>query len=1309
MPRHTVRRLFLRLTLLLITVLTPQAARAQGAAEPLAPALLAPGHGEVTTGITHPPLGIPLLRWAAVDQAALYHVQLTPAQVDGACDFTAPTLEADTTATSFAVADPAAKPLLALRDGVWCWRVRAAGGSVFRPVWGPYSAAVTFVKDWGSGGALRPTLLLPAPGAEPPTQRASFQPGDFSWTAVPGAATYWLEIAAAADFAPESAVYAATTLGTAHTPAVRLPNGTYFWRVTPFDSGGNPGAASAPGRFALQWNVPPTLLAPDDGLVTPFTPRFEWTAVEGASEYVLEISTASNFTPAATTAYRTRNSSYTPTAALDNHRTYFWRVHATATATVLGEDGTRALLSPHSAARTLHLAWDFTPQLLTPGPNTDGMGAPYFAWTPVPGAARYRIQIDSTDQFLPPFLADAVTGAPAWTQPTVPLPPAPFWWRVTAYDAQGNSTPASAQRAYHPATAVGPNLIYPQPYDAPDAANLPVHAGRTLAWPVFVWNTAHVAGNDGIRLPVDTYRLTVDEQADFAAPNIVIETAGLGAAPTPADIQQPLENGRDYFWRVQAFSGGAQVGGHQTWSFRYDSTVPELPFATAATPIHPPDGFEAVGDPPMLGWLPVTGAARYRVQLAAKGDFAAVLDEAVTEVVNYAPWQGRTERMPSGAYWWRVRPENAGGAPFSEWSTPRRFLLATDLLTGNTFDFAPPGASLLALPAAGEPPGYVPAMTLISPDQPGSAGDLELGALHMMVDRTYNQSLNWVIAFGASPSIAGQVRYVIYADIDHVPGSGATFDPVSLLPITGDPLYRPEYAIHVTRAGNAVDVASVLVSEWNAAAQGWNAPRSLASMAGGARFDAATATVQLLIPYAALGGTRAGFSGTLAVTLFSTADGAPVEVVPAQGFEQPALVSDMITPLYPFDTGSAPMRAHTGAPALRWRTPIFDSVDGYEVEVARDAAFTDIFENGKSAEENIDPYFELLPDGFQPQASYAQGTYYWRVRLCHERYIRHEPDKFDCGPWSPPVRFSVGGLRPQGLTPPDGVTVLTTPAFTWARVEGAAGYLLQVGERANLDDPANVLIERSTDATSFTPTDTRSPLAPGDEYFWRVAVRHSDGSAGEWSDVLRFIAGSAAPQPTAPLTGTVVGPQPTFTWAAVLTPTVDPRLAAPRYKLTVDNDSEFGSPAFSVETQSTSYTPPVGRGLKGGDWYWRVALLDAGRCAGPTGPAHKFTLLYPLPALLEPERGPGPGEPPLLRWAAVEGAAYYRVEYADNDDFSNKSVIYTAGMHYAPTRNLKPGAYSWRVQMVDADGNPGPFALGRFVVGHVTYLPAIMR
>ena len=439
------------------------------------------------------------------------------------------------------------------------------------------------------------------------------------------------------------------------------------------------------------------------------------------------------------------------------------------------------------------------------------------------------------------------------------------------------------------------------------------------------------------------------------------------------------------------------------------------------------------------------------------------------------------------------------------------------------------------------------------------------------------------------------LRYGLYFDIDHVKGSGATSDPLGK-PVAVDPLYLPEYVLYVHRgSGGVVSPADSLFYRWNGA--GWDPPQALASIGGDIWLDAATNAVQVLVPYTAIGSEDPKAAGSLALTVFSTDTGTADGIrdsVPVQGatVDHPAFVSDMLMPLYPFDTPLTDPIIFYDMPAARWRMPYFDSVDGYQVQVARDGRFTQIVETWESYESNTWPYYALIPAAFQSKNAYEDNaSYYWRVRIRHERYTS-DSSLYDYGPWSPAMRFRLDSRRVDNTLPPNGSTAAMTPTFTWDRVEGASGYKVQLDNDSNFSSP---LFNGNIDGTSFTPTNA----LPDGTYYWRVAMRRSSTVIGHWTATMSFVKQSVSPAALSPAYDDKTAQQPTFTWAAVLTPTVEPRLAAPRYRLQIASDPNFSSPQ-TYDTTATSYTPLKGQSLADGTWYWRVAILDANGSPGPT-------------------------------------------------------------------------------------------------------------
>lgn len=1311
-------------------------------APPPPPVLVAPANGALTTGTTHGPLGMPTFRWQLPNFATISHIQ-----VSNSPGFSTILVDTDTYATTYT-------PTGVWLDGDYYWRVKAGVTVQYNTLWGPYSEPISFKKKWEDGPTTRPTLLLPADQAT----RRSYSEGDFSWSAVPGAAGYTLEISRNAQFS--DVVYRADSGKPQHTPNERLAGGMYYWRVTPFAyySGVSQRVAGAPSdvhSFRIDWSAPPQLLSPPANYATAFVPRFQWQAVEGAKTYELQVSSDAGFggstcTPPTCNSYATSSTDYSPTNSQANDTDYYWRVRA------LDAKGNP---TNWSDVRLFRMQWDFVPKLLTPLNNEFQLSYPFFSWEPVPGAEQYQIQIDDSNRFEQPLIGEKyLFNVTSYTQPswqTVPLQQS-FFWRVRALNAAGSYSPWSEVWAFQSGTSVAPNYIYPpQTYD-PDAANVPVHKVTSIAWPLFIWDTAHMwqQAFKGISLGPDRYVLEVDDSDSFSSPEFSMQTRTLGAAPV-FDAAHPewrfsnLQNGVVYYWRVRAFRGAQQLGQSKSWQMRYDRAASDLVAGSVSAPTMPRDGFEAVAAPPVLGWQPVViggGDARnYHVQISRTADFAAIVDEAYPQFVNYVPWQGRPTEMPFGTYWWRVRAESSPGAALTDWSAPRHFNLSTALVSGNDFDLPLPKYPASVRNSA-DYITYTAGVSLVS-IVTTTADEFQLNALHVLLDRTYvipptiNHNLNWVLAFNINPTPGKPVRYGIFVDSNHLAptknctdvaagedDAGAPSAPPGQQPVAVSAMYAPEYAIYVDWDGSAI--VDTEYYRWSGPHSNprcaWAAPQKLSEFNGFAWYDDASKTIELLVPYSRLTSYSNNFAGSLAVTLFSTsptvADGIH-QAVPAQGtlpgsspnqIDNPALVSEMLLPLYPFDTPLDDPLVYQDMPAMRWRMPIFDSIDGYQVQVALDERFSQVIDEWSTWEGFTGAIFGMIPASFQSARANADNeSYYWRVRLRHEQISVTDPS-YDYSAWSPPIRFKLASRKVGNPRLSTGPYAFMTPTFEWDRVEGAAGYILQVDDDAAFGSP---LIEVKVDGTSYTPPEnsTYYALQSQTTYYWRVAMRRSDNVFGQWTDPMPFMKTSIAPMPLAPVTPpdaaelTLVAEQPTFSWTAVLTPTAPARLAAAQYRLQVDDDAGFNSPKIDVVTTGTFYTPVRGQSLADGAWYWRVAIIEATGKSGPFSPPQAFRKQYPLPVMLSPNSGSVSGDIPAFTWQATPGAAYYKFTVANNEAMQNASSTNTVGTTYTPTAAMKNGQYYWRVQMYDLDDVPGPIVAGRFNLGYSVYLPSLSK
>ena len=575
----------------------------------------------------------------------------------------------------------------------------------------------------------------------------------------------------------------------------------------------------------------------------------------------------------------------------------------------------------------------------------------------------------------------------------------------------------------------------------------------------------------------------------------------------------------------------------------------------------------------------------------------------------------------------------------------------------------------------------------------------DLGDLHVALDRTYNSSLNWVIAFSSSP-ITETIRYGILVDSDHVFQSGATQDPWGH-PFSIDPMLQPEYYISVERSSSGVSADRVLFFQWQGSS--WTPVRTLQDIGGDIWFTDTDQVVQLLVPYTMLGAGSATFSGSIALFVYSTDGQAQTgyqDAIPGQDLIEPirnfAFVTDIVMPLYPFDTPLSNPYVHYDAPALRWRMPFHKSIDGYQVEVARDPAFTDVVETWDASETQKSPYFALVPTTFQSETALQDNeSYYWRVRMRHEQY--NNKGAFDFGPWSPAMRFKLDSRQVTNLHLSTGDIVREnnvielTPSFNWDRIEGAAGYKIEVDNDVNFSSP---IVSKLPNGTSYIPT----VILQDGTYYWRVAMRRSSKVVGRWSATMLFTKTSSFPTPISPIADVVIHSQPTFEWTAILTPTNQPFLAAPRYRVQLDRDPNF-SKLRSFTTETNAYTVVKGESIADGTWYWRVAIIDADGKIGTFSPVQQFYKEYLPPSLIRPVQGDSFVNVPSFQWTEQPGAAYYQLQVDDDPQFASPNITKSVDTtNYTPVEKLSDKEYYWRVRVYDKDRNSGPFEVGRVTI-----------
>jgi len=266
------------------------------------------------------PTFTPTFRWTAVRGAQYYRLQYSTDP-----SFSASVTQIDTRNTSYT-------PTTTLPNDVnYYWRMRVHSGSSISD-WTP---SRTFVKRWD----IKPILLTPTNNYQ--HQRFPV----FSWTPVPGASYYKVEISLYPGFSP---IYdSGNTANTFFSPNKYNgdPN-TYYWRVTPYDGNAKPGVPSNTSSYrsyndsVAPSQVYPLFYYPPNSSMNPHEDRtvalpvFIWNRVSvpsGSPEqgnifadaYRLQVSTDPTFASILwtvdtenTTATPTTGNPFTPLAAI---------------------------------------------------------------------------------------------------------------------------------------------------------------------------------------------------------------------------------------------------------------------------------------------------------------------------------------------------------------------------------------------------------------------------------------------------------------------------------------------------------------------------------------------------------------------------------------------------------------------------------------------------------------------------------------------------------------------------------------------------------------------------------------------------------------------------------------------------------------------------------------------------------------------------------------------------------------------------------------------------------------------------------
>jgi hypothetical protein len=291
----------------------------------------------------------------------------------------------------------------------------------------------------------KPSAALRAPQLQSPRDDITVDAvPPFTWGAVARAAGY--EFQMSADGAFRSSVFgrgrtSMATRNTAATITTALADGNYFWRVRAVNAKGDAGPWSKPRALHKSWTQTPTLQAPqaDATINYPQPLVLSWSRVPRAFKYSLEVATDRSLgspAPYFDKGIETSGTDFAVGLALAPGR-YFWAV------TPLDADTHKGQRSPIG---TFTVAWPSATATRVSDLNPDDrIYDPQFSWDAVPGAARYEVEINGSDDFAPGSkvcCSDPTTGtslSPAKVLPNNTGAGGGYFWRVRAIDVDGNA------------------------------------------------------------------------------------------------------------------------------------------------------------------------------------------------------------------------------------------------------------------------------------------------------------------------------------------------------------------------------------------------------------------------------------------------------------------------------------------------------------------------------------------------------------------------------------------------------------------------------------------------------------------------------------------------------------------------------------------------------------------------------------------------------------------------------------------------------------------------------------------------------
>ncbi len=609
--------------------------------------------------------------WDPVSGAKTYELQVSP-NGDWANNIT---LDVSAKGTRYS-------PPTTLDNGSYFWRVRAKDAKT-TPNNGGWSDAWQFTRGWAD----RPTQLTPSwdPGTPSSIPHVAGPP-TFTWTPVPHASRYELQVSTDINFSTFTGCY---TNHTTFTPYVRTyptvtdggeptscklasmtwgTGSVYYWRVRGIDQPGNVlGLWSNTGnadtfRF-LRDPAMPTYLSPADGAAVG-APSLAWGAVPNVEKYRVTILKA-NLSTVSGTPVTTYATSYTPTMTLNPaDGPFYWYVQG------VDADGVTSAIPAQSDWRSFTLV---TPpsttslQPLTPADESSSIRMPTMTWQPYAGATYYVVHYAANGfELLPTLSGSAKLPFAGFTYAGVPLAPDTYTWWVEAFNANGSLAVGPTSTF----TIASPGVVGSADYLTPSKCTPLITCAAERDTPTLSWNAVPGAG---------AYQVSIAYDSNFT--NVLKTYTTAYTTLTPRESLVDNQAGQAFYWFVRpCVDAGLTRCGPGPDDNTANTNASAFQKRSQPVQLQDPDDGATVANQVTFDWNdyldtngalphPVTQEAnQYRIQVSTVADFATVLDTQVLDQTSYTPFD---KTYPEGPLYWRVQAIDGSANPLT-WSDTRQ-------------------------------------------------------------------------------------------------------------------------------------------------------------------------------------------------------------------------------------------------------------------------------------------------------------------------------------------------------------------------------------------------------------------------------------------------------------------------------------------------------------------------------------------------------------------------------------------------------------------------------------------------------------